>query len=474
MLNIEMDEGGISSMKKISISNLLDKGINFYLCLYLYISFKLNRIDRINLSSMTYENLLFLGKYLTKKEYQEICKVIFESNIRKISLKKKIKVCFLVWLDTAWGTDSLYKKLENNDRFDVSISLLPIHDRKTNIRVEKYYRDKGYKVRKYDKKRQDDDIFFFSTLYNIRSILNYREAKEQRLSALNIWIPYTFWFDKVCDKMFETENASCCWKIYCPSVIHQKIGRRMCRIGMINMDYSGYPKMDGFFKNEEKKAKWKCVNSEAKKIIYAPGYYSMVEDENCSTFEMNYIEIYKYAKEHPQETSWVIRPHPILGKNLVKAKIFSKISDYNNYLDMWSKLPNAEVSIGGDYDELFKTSDGLILDSVSFASGYQYVNKPLLFLKRKEQMDVFNLYGKRLMEVVYQTQGNCYEQIYNFIEDVVINGNDNLKQKRKEFFEQYLNYKKYNGKLASEYIYEDIYATLFNHDEFSFPINNFD
>lgn len=455
----------IRGMKKVSISNIINKGINLYLCLYLYISFKMNIIEKINLSKMTYENLLILKKHLSKREYQGLCKVIFRSNIRKISLKKKIKICFLVFLDTTWGTDSLYKKLENDDRFDVSISLLPIYDLQTNRRVEKYYRNKGFKVRKYDEKRKDDDIFFFSTLYNLKS-LAYRDAKNQCLSSLNIWIPYTFWFDKVSDKLFETENALCCWKVYCPSIIHQKIGRKICDIGIINMIYSGYPKMDNFYKSEEKKVKWKFENSEAKKIIYAPGYYFMEEENNFSTFEMNYIEIYKYAKEHPQETSWVIRPHPILGTTLVNAKIFSDISDYNNYLDMWRKLPNAEVSIGGDYQELFSTSDGLILDSISFVSGYQYVNKPLLFLKRKEQMDI-NLYGKRLIEVVYQTQGNCHEQIYHFIEDVIINGNDSLKQKREEFFEQYLNYKKYNGKLSSEYIYEDICAALFDRDEFS-------
>lgn len=137
-------------MNKISILNLFYKCINLCLSLYLYVSFKLSIIEKIDLSKMTYENLLFIRKYVTKKEYQMLCKSIFRSNIKKIASKKKIKVCFLVFLDTTWGTEDLYKKLENDDRFDVSVALLPIYDKKTNLKVEKYYRDKGYKVKRYN------------------------------------------------------------------------------------------------------------------------------------------------------------------------------------------------------------------------------------------------------------------------------------------------------------------------------------
>lgn len=305
----------------------------------------------------------------------------------------------------------------------------------------------------------DDNIFFFSTLYDLKN-LSYRDAKKQKLSALNVWIPYTFWFDKLSDGLFETDNTACCWRIYCPSMIHKKIGEKRCDIGTINMRYSGYPKMDNFYMEiDERKSQWKCLKADSKKIIYAPGYYFLEDKNNFSTFEMNYMQIYNYAKEHSENTSWIIRPHPILGTTLVKAKIFDDICEYDKYLDMWRKLPNGEVSLGGDYRELFRTSDGLILDSISFVSGYQYINKPLLFLKRREKMDI-NLYGKKLMETVYQVDGNCHEQIYNFIETVIINGDDKLKQKREEFFERYLDYKKHNGKLSYEYIYDDLSEIL--------------
>lgn len=51
-------------------------------------------------------------------------------------------------------------------------------------------------------------------------------------------------------------------------------------------------------------------------------------------------------------------------------------------------------------------------------------------------------------------------EIDNFVNDVVINGNDYMKLEREKIFNEELNYYSDNGIKASEYVYSDIIHSL--------------
>ena len=63
-----------------------------------------------------------------------------------------------------------------------------------------------------------------------------------------------------------------------------------------------------------------------------------------------------------------------------------------------------------------------------------------------------------MYENFYTPTNNLEEDIENFIQDVVINGNDYKKEERTEFVQQYFG--KINGKTASENIYDEIIKFL--------------
>lgn len=111
------------------------------------------------------------------------------------------------------------------------------------------------------------------------------------------------------------------------------------------------------------------------KIIYAPHHSISNNSIGFSTFHQNYMEIYEYAKSHPESTSRIIKPHPLLRTASVAAGIFKSIYEYDRYLDMWNELPNAKAVRLGPYNDISTTSDGMITDSVSFITEYQYVKK---------------------------------------------------------------------------------------------------
>ena len=140
----------------------------------------------------------------------------------------------------------------------------------------------------------------------------------------------------------------------------------------------------------------------------------------------------------------------MLRVGAVQQGIFKSEEEYEEYLEMWRQLPNAQVIENGMYTDIFESSDAMILDSISFLGEYIYMHKPMLFLTRDR--NTFNDFGKELVRVLYKTDGGNLEGIKNFVEKNVIVNEDPMKERREEFFEKYMDYRNQNGMLASEYI----------------------
>ena len=164
--------------------------------------------------------------------------------------------------------------------------------------------------------------------------------------------------------------------------------------------------------------------------------------------------MYEFAKAHP-ETSWVVKPHPRLMLATIETGIFPSVEAYNEYMQKWNDLPNAQVFTGGYYQEIFATSEGMIHDNLSFIAEYQYTNKPMIFLMNNDEEEFTEL-GKKILDASYIVDGKNLEQIAAALQKIFIEGNDPLKSKRKKVFDEELNYKKFNGMLASDFIFKNV------------------
>ena len=96
---------------------------------------------------------------------------------------------------------------------------------------------------------------------------------------------------------------------------------------------------------------------------------------------------------------------------------------------------NVRYSDGGNYLRDFAESDALIQDCGSFLVDYFYTKKPQCYmLKNKEQInETFSDFGKLCLENVYKAYNS--DDIINFINEVVINENDYMKDQRDKFAE---------------------------------------
>ena len=89
------------------------------------------------------------------------------------------------------------------------------------------------------------------------------------------------------------------------------------------------------------------------------------------------------------------------------------------------------------YIDYFLTSDAMIHDCGSFTTEYLFVNKPVMYLTHDDKFaERFNPFGIKAFECHYR--GGNMEEIEKFLSDVVLAGNDPMKEQRDNFFDQYL------------------------------------
>lgn len=441
----------------------------------LYILFKKN-LSYSWLKKKKYSLLLYLSK-INIGLWKQVSKLIFQTNLSYLSRKKsKIKVAFLCNLSATWSCDKLYNILLNSEKFDPYIIVHHFYNGTPKTIEEavneayNFFENKGYKVLK---DKDENGFLDLQSLGNPEVIFHlspYNDAFPKTLNivnfplnTININIPYGIYVADLAETQYQINSFSMFWKIF-DLPFYCKTAHKYTRLGDFNRVGSGYCKLDSLYEcgNESTAKYWKGSGDRPVRIIYAPHHSMKEKEQKFSTFDKNYKKIYELAKNLSDSTSWVIKPHPLLKKASIEAGVFKTEDEFDEYLRAWENLSNANVVLGGDYFELFKSSDCMILDSDSFLAEYLYVNKPMLLLTRETQK--FSELGKPLVSTLYKAEGEDIIAIERFIHDVVIEGDDYLKEKRQTYFDEYLNYMKENGKIASEFIYEYLCEALRVHE----------
>ena len=100
----------------------------------------------------------------------------------------------------------------------------------------------------------------------------------------------------------------------------------------------------------------------------------------------------------------------------------------------------------------------MIHDSSSFTVEYHFTGKPVLFTATDltPVTSILNDFGKAAVYAHYQAKNT--EGILAFLENVVLGGNDPMKEQRLAFYNQYL--LPPGGKSVAENIYQEIVDSI--------------
>ncbi len=431
------------------------------------LSLKLCKRDCLPVESfldINYEYFYRLAWAASKDEYNALLEQIFKVSMQKIRRKDKIKIGFTMVEAAHWCGKDLYDLFANDERFETSVFLCRDFSKPANAVVKKDFwhgveqlESHGIKVIAVDDRNAAipaQDVLIYLSPY-VKRFSKFFQFSNVTPKTLVVHIPYGFDSSYHIKVFYSGIIFLTLWKVFFSSLITFDIYKKKCVIGAPRGLYSGYPRMDVFFKSNTKfHFDWKMARPDAKKIIWAP-HHSIVGDDSIryATFHWNYKFMYEFAKAHP-EISWVVKPHPWLLYTAVREKVFPSTNALQKYLQRWNELPNAMVYTGAYYQEIFATSDGMIHDCGSFTAEYQFVDKPMIYLTRDTQK--FNELGEEILKVSYLVNGKDFKGIAAIMQKVFIEGNDDKAAERRKLFDKYLNYPKANGMLASEFIYKSI------------------
>ncbi len=448
------------------------------MALKLFNDFNTTGIENIDFNNYTYKHLAAIKWKYGVEEFIRIKTLVCNRNTSNLKKFEKINITFLIPIASTWSASRLYSMLNENDRFEVTVTVIPFFNGTPKTIEDEYYLTLNYFEKKnynvissYDFKNKKclswgeigapDIVIHMNPHYH--GFPEELKIYSFPLNTLHVYIPYGFMIYNGTSYQFNQMSHLLYWKIFCESELHKKMAQKYSDIGDSNVVNSGYIKMDRFYTESQcydtdfRKIANRQTNDDVVKIIYAP--HHSIGNDLCafSTFQYNYDYMYEFAKKH-SEISWVFKPHPLLKQATLKNDVFKSEEEYDLYVEKWRNLDNATIANEGEYIDLFKSSDAMILDSVSFLAEYLYTGKPYLLLTRSGQN--FNDFGKELYKIIYKVDGENLEGISNFIKEVVIEKNDYKLKERQIFFDKYLNYKNYNKYLASEYIYNYLVKTI--------------
>ena len=142
------------------------------------------------------------------------------------------------------------------------------------------------------------------------------------------------------------------------------------------------------------------------------------------------------ARKYSDSIQLVFKPHPRLKTELCLHADWG-VDKTSSYYNEWASNENTQLETG-EFIDLFMTSDALIHDSGSFCVEYHYSGNPAMFIAEnfEEQVSQKGVFGQLAMRQHYV--GKNKKDIVNFIENVVLNGDDPMKQSREDFYKQYL------------------------------------
>lgn len=406
--------------------------------------------------------LRFIRRKLTYMLFNfKYCKIQinYKNIIKKLKKKEKIKVAFFVDQCAVWKCDGIYRKFLEDKKFDPIVVLVPYMVAGKEIMVRdmnqayNYFKTKNYNVIKTYNKQTDSwldvkktinpDIVFFTKPY--QGLTKYEYYIYNWLDSLTCYIPYFYSSGSHNEVFHNLPLQNMVWRYFSEYESKKEEIAEVAYSKARNVVYLGYPNFDHFIS-------YKKHDNKRKKIIWSP-HHSIIGQIGCD--QSNFLELADFmlniVKKY-KEIDFVFKPHPLLINKLYIHESWGK-SKTDEYYKEWESHPNTKIELG-DYITLFQESDALIHDCGSFINEYLAVDKPCMYCV-KSQISWNNLSGKTkdMFEKCYYLAYKK-EDIVDFIEKVVIKGQDKKKDSRTKYVKE--NIIPLNGKSASDNIFNYI------------------
>lgn len=360
-----------------------------------------------------------------------------------VQQKECITVAFMVMDLPCWRCDSVYQAMQKHPRFRPIIWIVDeirIKDESEKCRnlvaMRSYFAERGYTVAElYSLERMRSeyapDVVFLSK----PSVYHSRWSIGEMNRELVCYVPYCFQNTKKNDFIHGQECYF--WRNYYTTIGIKKLASSIMTNGGCNVVSVGSPVVDNYLSQETvtTKSVWKNCGDKMKRIIWAP-HWSIANEGwyNVATFLELAEDMLLLAAKYGDCVQWAFKPHPLLRETLYHHPDWGK-ERTDDYYNRWASMPNTQLESGA-YVDLFKQSDAMVHDSGSFIIEYLLVNKPCMYLQRKNGSPDFNEDTLKALEC-YQ-KGLSAADVEQFILGILNGSVDSKEPVRARYREEYL------------------------------------
>lgn len=384
--------------------------------------------------------------------------------LHRIRRSNHVKVAFIAGSLSMWKLQALVGRLLSDPRFEVRIILSPLIDfsiesQKSEMeKLREWFDSKGTPYIDFDFGKQpydlraefDPDLIFYMQPYGAEHCIQHRSLSfRDRLQA---YVPYSLWPGKEAfgfDLQFHREA----FRIYYANQTLLDVASKLSLIHARNARVAGYPSEDMF--TSPGPDPWKAQPKPLKRIIWAAHFTIDPEKawgESHSSFLLYCDKMLELAAGLKDEAQFAFKPHPTLRTKLYELWGKEKT---DSYYKRWEEGGNTQLETGG-YADLFMNSDAMIHDCGSFIIEYHYSGKPCLYAipDFESHYNSRNSLGKAALDLHYKAER--WEGVESFVRDVVLSGNDPLREAREEFRKREL----LSSGSVAERIYRDLTESL--------------
>lgn len=376
----------------------------------------------------------------------------------EIRRKENISVLFVLTSLAAWKTENIYKAMSKSNKFSVDILVTVANDEDSRPAIKEYLT-----IRKFHFFELKDNETIYSRI--VPDIIFYEKPYDADLTDLNLrydnnnksvfcYVSYSM-HDTLFPSNFLENNPlqNIAFQVYFENKdVAEEVGKYKTNKG-VNHVVTGHPASDNYllFDNKKEMDPWKPQDKYKKRIIYAP--HHTIDHANEWLPYSTFLEFGEFmleiAEKYRDEVQFAFKPHPSLKKKLIKLWGKERTEAYYN---RWKTMYNCQLETG-EYTNLFMFSDALIHDCGSFQIEYHYTHNPVMYLTHDEHghREGLTHFAQKAFDLHYK--GHCKTDIEQFIQNV-IKGVDPLKEKRMEYYKNYL--LPPNGKTATENIIDAI------------------
>lgn len=395
--------------------------------------------------------LLFYPRKLYIYYIQHRYKRILRDLHDKASKNEKIAVGFYVIYDSMFSFRPLFDKMLQDDFFDPYIVIASEVFRGKKNEIERAKQAYESLTQKYGSERiilgydylndtysdpsDQFDIIAFANPYDDITHRFYTMNYLCRKNVLTIFTSYAFPVARFIRVIHGLMFTNLSWRVFVENESILSETKKCSRCHGNNLYAIGYGKMDILPDN---------IPHKQTTIIIAP-HHTVASSCKSYLYLSNFLRYAKFFQELPKKypnIQFIFRPHPFLLISLVRENIWTQ-NEVDAYMQSLLSNKNVIYSESGEYFDLFASSDGIIHDCGSFTAEYMFTGKPACFLLRNEAeiKEEFIEFGQRILEHYYKAYSE--EDIINYIENVVIKGEDPLKEAREAFVdkEMKVNYK---------------------------------